>query len=116
MWGPATGAAFTSSTGAGAGSAGAMGAVRTLLSLRSLLKAVERFLRSLSLLKAPIRRFTTSSSIRVLGLSSISMFFVRKNSITVGTDTLRSFATLLIFVFAIYCVGPFSKCGVTGSG
>ncbi len=42
--------------------------------------------------------------------------FCAQNSITVGTDTLRSFATLLIFVFAIYCVGPFSKCGVTGSG
>ena len=56
---------------------------------------------SLSFLNSLTRISTISSSTRVLGLSSIEIFFLCKNSITVGSATLRSFATLLIFVFAI---------------
>ncbi len=70
-------------------------------SLRSVVICDERFLRSLSLLNALMRSATTSSSTRVLGLSSMLMFRLRRKSITVGRDTLRSFAILLILVFAI---------------
>ena len=57
----------------------------------------------LSVGKASLSRFTASSSMRELGFSSTSMPFVRRNSTILLSGRLRSRATLLIFVFAIYC-------------
>ena len=52
----------------------------------------------LSLLNSLVSMSTASESIRALGPSSTSMLCFRRNSTAVLTPTLRSLATLLIFV------------------
>ena len=60
-----------------------------------------------------------NENIDVINYTSNPSLFIQRALSPARISTIRldeEAKKVLIFVFAIYCVGPFSKCGVTGSG